>query len=352
MPTAWNDQRTVDKVSPHGTLYASDEAAPRIAVVIPSYKVKASIERVVESIGPWAHSIYCVDDCCPNGSGDFIEANVTDPRVTVVRREQNGGVGAATMSGYQAAIADGADILVKIDGDGQMDPRLVPDLVQPIVIHQADYVKGNRFFSGRTIDAMPGLRLFGNAGLSFMTKLSTGYWDLFDPTNGFTALAADVAAELPFEQIHTRYFFESDMLFHLAILRARVMEMPQIAVYEDEESNLSELDALKTFPVLHARNFFRRLFFNYFVRNFSPASVSLLAGAMLTTFGLLFGAMRWFWVAQEGEASTSGTVMLAALPILLGVQLLLSFLQHDIAMTPKEPIHTRLSSIRVRDPNA
>lgn len=322
------------------------ETSAIVAVVIPCYKVKHAIVDVIKGIGPWAHRIYCVDDKCPEGSADFIEANNEDPRVIVVRRPENGGVGAATMSGYRAAIADGADVLVKMDGDGQMDPRIGPDLVRPIAAHEADYVKGNRFFSGRTIAAMPKLRLFGNAGLSFMTKLSTGYWDLFDPTNGYTAISAPVAAELPFESIHQRYFFESDMLFQLSVLRARVVEIPLMALYGEEQSNLSELHALMTFPGLHARNFLKRLGLNYFLRNFSAASLSLVGGGSLVAFGTVFGTARWIMAAQSDSASTAGTVMLAALPILLGIQLLLSFLHHDIAATPTEPIHTRMSSIR------
>ncbi len=335
---------------PHARLVPAP--ALSIAVVIPCYKVNDAILGVIAGIGPSVAAIYCVDDKCPTGSGAFIQEHNTDPRVQVVFREQNGGVGAATMSGYKAAIADGHDILVKVDGDGQMDPRLVPDLVQPLVKHQADYTKGNRFFSARTIAAMPVKRLVGNAGLSFMTKLSTGYWNLFDPTNGFTAIMADVAAELPLDDIHTRYFFESDMLYHLSILRARVLEMPQMAVYENEQSGLSELNALLTFPIWHGRNFVRRIVFNYFVRNFSTASIELIAGSGLLAFGTAFGLWRWVLAYQGDAASTSGTVMLAALPVLLGVQLLLSFLHFDIGATPSEPIHTRLSTIRVRTPHA
>jgi len=321
---------------------------PRIAVVIPCYKVERSIVDVVERCGDWAWRIYCVDDRCPNGSGDLVERTFADDaRVRVVRREANGGVGAATMSGYRAAIADGADILVKVDGDGQMDPRLVPQLVEPIVEGEADYVKGNRFFSAETVSRMPMVRLIGNAGLSFLTKLSTGYWDLFDPTNGFTALEANVARELPFDKIHPRYFFESDLLFRLGVLRARVVELPAEAVYGDEESNLSVVHTLLTFPFLHLRNLIKRLAYLYFLRNFSIASVNMVAGTALLLFGIVFGAWRWVISYESHEASTAGTVMLAGLPVLLGIQLWLSVLQHDVSMTPKRPLHRRLGAVRV-----
>ena len=319
-----------------------------MSVVIPCYKVEKSIVEVVESVGDWAYRIYCVDDACPNGSGDVVEEHFSDDeRVKVLRRAKNGGVGAATMAGYQAAIDDGADILVKVDGDGQMDPRLVPQLVRPIVDGEADYVKCNRFFSAVTVARMPWVRLAGNAGLSFMTKLSTGYWDLFDPTNGFTALEANVARELPFDKIHPRYFFETDLLFRLGLLRARVVELPAEATYGDEKSNLSELHALLTFPWLHLRNFFKRLAYMYFLRNFSVASVNLVAGFALMLFGGLFGAWRWAASYETMHASTAGTVMVAALPILLGFQLWMNVLSYDVSMVPTDALHRRLGTIRV-----
>lgn len=331
---------------PNATLQRSS----RIAVVIPCYRVTRTIEDVIARIGPWAAAIYCVDDACPDDSGGAIEQRCTDPRIRVIRRPVNGGVGAATIDGYRAALAEGADILAKVDGDGQMDPALVPALIRPIIEGYADYVKGNRFFSAETVARMPWLRLIGNAGLSFMTKLSSGYWDLFDPTNGFTALEARVARELPWEKLHQRYFFESDMLFRLSILRARVVELPAMAIYRDEKSNLSELRALLTFPVLHARNLAKRIAYNYFLRNFSAASLTGVTGLALMSFGVFFGGARWALGSLNGTPNTAGTVMLAALPTLLGIQFLLNFLSHDISMTPSAALHHRLSRVRLMTP--
>ena len=187
----------------------------------------------------------------------------------------------------------------------------------------------------------------GNAALSFLAKLSTGYWDLFDPANGFTAIHADVAAMLPLDKLHKRYFFESDILFRLRSFGARVVEQPMAAYYGDEKSNLSELNALFTFPFLHARNLLKRIVYNYFLRGFDAASLSLIAGAVLTAFGLGVGVTAWIESAQTGIPATSGTVMLSAAPLLIGFQLLLAFLQHDVAMTPRSAIHPRLSSYTV-----
>ena len=178
-----------------------------IAVVIPSYKVTRHILGVIAGIGPEVARIYVVDDKCPDQSGAFVRAHCTDPRVVVLEHAENQGVGGAVMTGYAAAIADGGQVIVKVDGDGQMNPALIPAFAAPILHGEADYTKGNRFYDLEQIGSMPPMRLFGNAVLSLMTKLSSGYWNLFDPTNGFTAIHADVAKRLPFNKISRRYFF-------------------------------------------------------------------------------------------------------------------------------------------------
>ena len=186
---------------------------------------------------------------------------------------------------------------------------------------------------------MPKVRLFGNAVLSFMTKLSSGYWDLFDPTNGYTAIHADVARHLPFEKISHRYFFETDMLFRLNTLRAVVVDVPMDAKYGDEVSNLKISKIVGEFLVKHVRNFSKRIFYNYYLRDMSLASVELPLGVFLFISGCGFGAYHWLNSLQEGVATPAGTVMLAALPILMGTQLILAFLGYDIANVPRRPFH-------------
>jgi glycosyltransferase involved in cell wall biosynthesis len=162
-------------------------------LIVPCYKVRSKILDVIAKTPPWIEGIVCVDDACPEGSGDFIEANTRDPRVTVVRLPQNQGVGGATLAGYREAAARGGQVLVKVDGDDQMDLAYVSHLVAPILLGEADYAKGNRFTSVSHLTTMPQVRVFGNAALSFAAKLSTGYWNIFDPTNGFTAIEGQVA---------------------------------------------------------------------------------------------------------------------------------------------------------------
>lgn len=313
-----------------------------IAVVIPCYRVKARVLDVLARIGPEVARIYCVDDACPEGSGDHIERECRDRRMKVLRHAVNQGVGGAVMTGYREALKDGADIVVKLDGDGQMDPGLIGAIIRPVAAGQADYTKGNRFYSLENLQGMPGTRLFGNAVLSFMTKFSTGYWDIADPTNGFTAVHARVLAVLPLEKIARRWFFETDMMFRLNTLGAVVVDVPMHAVYSDEQSNLSVASVLPEFLLRHAVNYGKRIFYNYFLRGFSIASVQLVLGLALSAFGLIFSIVKWSAAEARGEVASAGTVMIGALSIIIGFQLLLSFLNEDMRAQPRITLQSRL----------
>ena len=310
----------------------------RVAVVIPCYKVKSLVLPVLAAIGSEVDAIYAIDDCCPEGSGDFIEENCTDPRLKVHRHETNKGVGGAIMTGYGLALDDGMDIMVKVDGDGQMDPSLIPELVRPIVNLDADYVKGNRFYSLYDVHSMPPVRLFGNAVLSFMTKISSGYWRIFDPTNGFTAVSASAAKRLNFDNISERYFFETDMLINLGGIRAVVRDFPMQAVYADEESNLKISDVAFSFLGKHIKASLRRIFYTYFLRDFSVASVNLFFSVLFGCFGAIFGAVEWQHSIETGIPASTGTVMIAVLPIILSVQFFIAFLSYDIGNEPTYPL--------------
>jgi glycosyltransferase involved in cell wall biosynthesis len=322
----------------------ANQTAHRISVVIPAYKVTRQILQVIEDIGidSGVSRIYVIDDCCPENSGEFVRKNCSDQRVSVIRNETNLGVGGAVMTGYRAAIAEGADVIVKIDGDGQMNPALISAFVEPILRRDADYTKGNRFFDVETVRQMPLVRLAGNAGLSFLTKLSSGYWNLFDPTNGYTAIHATVAARLPFEKISRRYFFESDMLFRLNTMRAVVMDIPMFAEYGDEVSNLKVSRELPRFFASNIRNLGKRIAYNYFIRNFNFATLELILGIALLGFGTIFGGASWLAHYREATLASAGTVMLAALPMIMGVQLFLGFINYDMANVPSSPLSLRL----------
>lgn len=311
-------------------------------MVIPCFKVTRHVMGVLAGIGPEVDRIYCVDDGCPDGSGEFIASLTRDPRVRVIHNIVNQGVGGATLTGYRHAIADGAEVVVKLDGDGQMDPRLITALVVPVLQGQADYAKGNRFYNLEHIRRMPKVRIFGNAMLSMFSKLSTGYWDLFDPTNGYTAVHADIIRLMPVDKISKRYFFESDFLFRLSTFRAVVIDVPMDAKYEDEVSGLKAGAVVGEFSRKHAVNFMKRITYNYLLRNMSLASLQLLVGAGLLLFGTVYGMWRWWISIDTGVQATAGTVMVPTMCILMGLQLVLAFLAYDIASVPRRPIHPTL----------
>lgn len=313
---------------------------PEIAVVIPAYRTAATIAEVVRSIPRTVRWIVVVDDGSTDDVGSAARA-VADERVEIVVHNRNRGVGAAVLTGYERALALGAQIVVKLDADGQMDPAYIPQLVAPIADGHADYAKGNRFLHGRELRSMPAARRYGNVGLSFLTKLATGYWPIFDPTNGYTAIHASVARLLDRAKIAERYFFETSMLIELGRLRAVVTDVYIPARYAGEISSLRPARAAAGFPLPLLRAFSERIRLEYFVRDFTAVSLYIVAGLVLLVFGMLWGIWHWMASIQTGIPATTGTVMIAVLPVILGVQLLLQAATLDIQGVPTRVIQTR-----------
>jgi glycosyltransferase involved in cell wall biosynthesis len=309
-----------------------------IAVVIPCYRTSRQILDVLSRIDANVARIYVVDDACPEGTGDLVEASRPDDRVRVLRHERNRGVGAAMVTGYRAALADGAQIVVKIDGDGQMDPAQLSRLVAPIAMGAADYAKGNRFYDFALLQDMPRVRLLGNALLSLVNKISSGYWNVMDPTNGYTAIHRAALEALPLGKIDSGYFFESDMLFRLYTVRAVVRDVPLRARYAGESSNLRIGRVLRDFPCKYVSATLKRIFYSYFLRDFNAGTLQLASGLLLLSLGTAYGVTKWINSSVSGFPTTSGAVMLAALPVLVGVQLLLGALQFDIQNVPRTPL--------------
>lgn len=324
---------------------AASRVDSSIAVIVPCYKVRRQIEAVLLVASRYADAVYVVDDCCPEGTGEFLRGRSLPKNVTLLANSTNRGVGGATITGYRSALKDGHDIIVKVDGDGQMDPSLIPYIVAPIVQGQADYSKGNRFYNIQDVKEMPVARLVGNAGLSFLTKLATGYWTIFDPTNGFTAIHARILERLPLDRISERFFFESDMLFRLSTIRAHVVDVPMVAVYNGETSNLSVRRAVLPFLFRNLRNFIKRVFYNYFLRDFSVASANLVFATILIILGLLFSGFFWYRSWTGGIPATSGEVMIAGLPLIVATQLLLACFAYDVESTPRTPLHPLLQPL-------
>jgi dolichol-phosphate mannosyltransferase len=307
----------------------------KIAVVIPTYKVSKHILDVVISIPDIVNKIIIIDDKCPDNSGKIVE-NLNHEKVEIVYHKLNQGVGGAVVSGYKKALELGMDIVVKIDGDGQMDTAYLENLIQPILDGKADYTKGNRFFDFKALRAMPKIRLFGNSGLSFLVKASSGYWNMMDPTNGYTAINRYAIENLDLDKLAKRYFFESDMLINLNIENAVVVDVPIPAKYGDEESSLSITRTLFSFPPRLFKGMCKRLFLKYFIYDFNMLSVYMLLGVPMVLFGTFFGLFHWISSAINHIETPIGTVMLSVLPIILGMQFLLQAIQIDMHSIPRK----------------
>jgi hypothetical protein len=223
-----------------------------------------------------------------------------------------------------------------------MDPVHLPELLVPLLLQQADYTKGNRFRDFQALQKMPPLRRAGNIALGFLTKAATGYWNLFDPTNGFVAIHAKVLARLPLDRLDKGYFFETSMLARLYLLGAVVKDIPMPARYGSEVSNLSVHRSLFEFAGKLLKTFFRRLFLKNLLYDFSMASIYLLAGIPLLLFGLIFGISRWAHYSRLKVPAPTGTVMLPTLSVILAIQFIIAAIEIDLRSVPKEPLCQQL----------
>jgi glycosyltransferase involved in cell wall biosynthesis len=311
---------------------------PKIAVVIPCYRVRDKIVEVVHSVLPVADFVVAVDDCCPEKSGEFLRQAHIDPKLTIVFHEQNQGVGGAMISGLKTALELGADIMVKMDGDGQMEAKHLPRLIAPLASRKADFTKGNRFYDLRALRAMPFVRRFGNFGLTLLSKAASGFWHLSDPTNGYFALRANALRMLNFHLLAPRYFFEISLLIQLNVIRAIAIDVPIPAKYADENSSLSPMRALVEFPAKLAGGLVHRIWWRYFIYDINIVTVFLITGGFLFFGGGAFGVWRWSHNWMYGHEQSAGTVALAMLPMILGFQMLLQAVVLDMMDKPDAPI--------------
>ena len=308
----------------------------KVGVIVPAYKVERHIAAVIAGIPREIARIIVVVDASPDDTYGVVE-RLADPRVTLLRHATNQGVGGAMATGFAEALRQGLDIVVKMDGDDQMDPAHLPRILAPLLENQADMVKCNRYASIASLKQMPLVRIAGNAGLTFLVKLASGYWTNFDPANGYIALRTAVLERVNLERLPKRYFFESGFLIELGIQRAVVVDCSAPARYGDERSSLSVPKTLLEFPPKLLRGLLRRLFWRYLVHDFSAVSVFLLMGGPLILFGLAYAA--WFLITRApGEHALAGDVMWVAMPVILGVQLVLQAIALDIQGVPRTPV--------------
>jgi len=305
-----------------------------VAVAIPAYRAEATIAQVVATLPDLVDRVIVVDDASPDGTGVALRA-IADPRLVVVTHDKNRGVGGAMKTAYRKSLELGSDVVVKVDSDGQMDPAQLPALLDALVDGRYDYAKGNRFLDSRALAQMPRLRLLGNLALTFLTKVASGYWHIFDPQNGFVACRSAVLRRIDLDAIADDYFFENDMLVHLNILAARVTDVPMPARYGGERSSMRIGAVLSRFPGRLFSRFWKRVWHRYVLRDFSPVALFLFMGLPLVIAGVAFGEWAWYESYRSGVVSSTGRVMLSVLPIVIGFQLILQAILLDINSSPK-----------------
>jgi glycosyltransferase involved in cell wall biosynthesis len=306
----------------------------KVSVVIPAYNVAPHILDVLKAIPEFVDETIVVDDCGCDGTTRIL-AQVADPRVTVIKHESNQGVGGAMVTGFKRAMKNGADVVVKMDGDGQMDPSYVSSLLDPLIDGGYVYAKGNRFLDNAKLKEMPTLRLIGNYGLTFLTKLASGYWHVFDPQNGFLAIKSEALKWIDLDHLAKRYFFENDMLVHLNIFGCRVKDVSIPARYGQEKSSMSISEVMVTFPVYLWRRFWYRIYQKDVLRDFSPVALFWVTGLALFTWGFIFGAYTWGKSTLLHQLASTGTVMLSVLPLVIGFELILQAVILEIKESPR-----------------
>jgi glycosyltransferase involved in cell wall biosynthesis len=306
----------------------------RTAIVIPAYRARETIGTVVTKALASVGLVIVVDDGCPEETCGRLPTQ--EPRLIVLRHEKNKGVGAAVKTAISEALRCGAEYIVKIDADNQMDVKYIPEMIAVLEqFPEIDMVKGNRFADASTVRNMPVARLIGNAVLTFLVKFASGYWTLVDPTNGYVALRSEAVQPLSIARLDNRFFFEIDLLCWMGLRRRTIAEMEMPAIYGAERSSLSIRRAAVSFPGKLFARFVRRVSLNYLVFELNVASVCAILGGPLLAFSLVFGGLQWRESAVSGVPRTTGTVILALLMFMVGFQLVLQALLFDVQFSSR-----------------
>jgi glycosyltransferase involved in cell wall biosynthesis len=305
----------------------------RVAVVVPAHNEQRLIGTVIRTMPDLVDHILVVDDASTDETSRAAK-EVGDPRCEVITLVDNLGVGGAILTGHRRALALEADVVVVMAGDGQMNPDYLPDLLNPIVHGDAQFTKANRFYAMGSFDGMPRARIVGNVAFSFLTKAASGYWNLFDPQNGYTAIHRAALERLPLDRIAQRYEFENDLLIHLNILRVPARDVPVPAVYGQEVSGIRMHTAVPRILRQLFRGFWRRIWWKYVVQSFSAVALMLFGGLALSAFGLAVGIFILSTTLGPPQAS-AGTVLLCVAPLLSGFQMLMYAMLLDIQESNK-----------------
>jgi glycosyltransferase involved in cell wall biosynthesis len=300
-----------------------------VAVVVPAYDEEALIADTIAGIPAFVDRIVVVDDASRDATAERVRS-VTEPRVELIVHERNGGVGAAIVTGYKRALTERVDVTAVMAGDNQMDPGELETIAVPVVRGEVDYAKANRLISGRAWELIPHSRYLGNAVLSLLTKIASGYWHIADSQAGYTAISLETLDRLDLDRIYTRYGFPNDLLVHLNVVNARVRDIPSRPIYNvGERSGIRLRKVVPRISWLLLKGFFWRLREKYVIRDFHPLVFFYILGILFTTVGLGLGIAETV-LRIMGNPITTATIVLVALLLTSGFQFTLFAMWFDM----------------------
>jgi glycosyltransferase involved in cell wall biosynthesis len=297
-----------------------------VTVVIPAYNEEKLLGRVLETMPPIVDRVIAVDDASRDGTARLLAqaGKSLKERLQVIRHERNGGVGAAIVTGYKAALCAARDgeLVAVMAGDAQMDPEELPRLLAPLARDEADYTKGNRLFTGEAWKLIPRHRYLGNAALSLLTKIASGYWHVADSQSGYTAITADALRVLQLDRLYKRYGFPNHLLVELNNYDFRVRDVPVRPIYNiGETSGIRLPRVIPSMSWLLLKCYFWRIKEKYIIRDFHPLVFFLSLGLLLTGSGLLLGIYMVYLRLVVGPVSAT-TVIFVAFCLIMGMQML------------------------------
>ena len=301
----------------------------RVAVVVPAFDEERLVGETIRGIPEFVDRIYVVDDASRDGTTAQAEA-VNDPRVQIVRHEKNSGVGAAIATGYRRALEEEMDVTCVMAADNQMDPAELYGLVEPVARGEVEYAKANRLFSGEAWKVIPRTRYLGNAVLSLLTKIASGYWHVADSQAGYTALSLQALRRLDLDRLYPRYGFPNDVLVHLNVQNARVRDVPSRPIYDvGEESGIKLRSVVPRISWLLFKAFWWRMAQKYVIRDFHPLVFFYVFGVVMTLAGLVLGVIEAA-LRIGGNQITTPTIVLVAVLLIAGLQMTLFAMWFDM----------------------
>jgi glycosyltransferase involved in cell wall biosynthesis len=300
----------------------------KVAVVVPAFNEEGLVASTVSTVPDFVDKIFVVDDGSTDATVERAEG--ADPRVELISHERNEGVGAAIVTGYRRSAAEGYDVTCVMAADGQMDPDDLETLVRAVATGECDYAKANRLFTGQAWQLIPRTRYLGNAVLSFLTKIASGYWHVADSQSGYTAIDLESLRMLDLERVYRRYGFPNDLLVHLNVWNRRVRDYPSRPIYGvGERSGIRLRKVVPRISWLLLKGFFWRMGQKYVIRDFHPLILFYMLGILLFGVGLLLGIVE-VALRFAGNPITSATIVLVALLVISGLQLLLFAMWFDM----------------------